>query len=66
MDFYEAVDYLNDITEHRYGSGPIEDGGHALTRAISDARRLAADGSRYVKAATVEAAVAAIKGGPRR
>lgn len=25
MTFWEAVDYLNDMTEHRFGSGPLGD-----------------------------------------
>lgn len=25
MDYFLAVDRLNDITEHRFGSGPLED-----------------------------------------
>lgn len=39
--FYDAVDLVNDVTEHRYGSGPIEDGGSARTRAIKAARAVA-------------------------
>ena len=40
-DFYEAVEIVNDATEHRYGLGPIEDGGKPRERAISAARRVA-------------------------
>lgn len=36
-----AVDFINDITEHRYGSGPIEDGGATTKKAIAAAKRIA-------------------------
>ncbi len=63
MDFYEACSYLNDLTEHRHGLGPIEDGGRPRTEAIKTARAL---GIRFPESEIrrkVEQAVAVVNGG---
>lgn len=41
MDFIDAVDVVNDATEHRYGSGPIEDGGPKRAIACRAAKQVA-------------------------
>lgn len=44
VDIYRyttAVDFINGITEHYYGSGPIEDGGATTKQAIAAAKRVA-------------------------
>lgn len=42
-EFYDAVDVVNDATEHQFGMGPIEDGGPARERAIRAAKKVARD-----------------------
>jgi len=58
-DFALAVDVINDATEHQFGSGPIEDGGSARSRAIRAALKIA---KQYPKeAADIHAAIDIIK-----
>ena len=58
-DFALAVDVINDATEHQFGSGPIEDGGSARSRAIRAALKIA---KQYPKeAAEIHAAIDTIK-----
>jgi len=58
-DFDEAVTLINDMTEHQFGSGPIEDGGSARARAIRAALKIA---KQYPKdAPAIHAAITIIK-----
>lgn len=52
-EFMEAVSYINDLTEHRFGLGPIEDGGTARKRAVIAARSAAASERDLKKSADI-------------